>query len=365
MKLSQGGLFFKVTASVDTKRSMRGDSEDGVDFHVRDFGEIHREFARFRRSKDWSPMGRCLWWRTDCGKPIGSHSLSKCWLREIAPTGNAIVLRLNAEEVGKKPIQIVDRVEGINQVSVFKGFCSQHDNDLFEPIDRLDFLSSADNCSRVTYRSVCHAAASKSPAGRAQFQTPGIFRSDVPTEFDALAVNMLRQCIELLAFKGEYERWFDGGGKGPINHYAMEVEPRLPFCGTVTFLPYITATGKRLEPAEGWMSMVVLPRKNGSLVIFAVDRQHPKSGDLVVKSWKTIPVAWFADVLLKFMLEHGENLAFSPNWWESLRDGQRADVRRRSFRDIRFGSDESLVDLFRCSGKPTISCTRIEWVAVQ
>ena len=339
---------------------------EGVFFPISNYGDIHAAYGELRKWKSRSPLDRCLWWRTQCNEPIGSHSLSKCWLRTIAPEGNAIVLRLNADKVGKQPTSFKDQLDGVNRISVFKGFCNQHDNDLFLPIDSLVFELSNDNCSRVSYRAVCRDVCSKYAASGALLQTPGAFRSDQPTKFEERTYLMMYECIELLCLKQAYEAVFDNPEvRGPVEHAVLMFDIRIPFCGTATFRPYVTATGRSLKPDKSWMTITVLPFKAGSIAILSTDRQHPKNGNLITKSLNSIQDAHLADSLLRFMIEHGENLTFDPSWWRSLTEGQKTDLRRLAFRSIRFGSEVPSSNLFHTTGKPIIRCSGVSRIAVR
>jgi hypothetical protein len=339
---------------------------EGVFFPISNYGNIHAAFDELRKWKSRSPLDRCLWWRTRCNEPIGSHSLSKCWLRTIAPEGNAVVLRLNADKVGKQPTSFKDQLDGVNRISVFKGFCSEHDNDLFLPIDSLAFELSNDNCSRVSYRSVCHNACSKFAATGAFLQTPGVFGSDQPTKLDEQTYMMMCQFFELLSLKQAYEAGFDNREvRFPVEHEVLVFDIRIPFCGTASFRPYVTATGRSLKPDKSWMTITVLPSKSGSMAILSTDRQHPKNGNLITKSFNSIQDVHLADTLLRFMIEHGENLAFDPVWWRSLTEGQKSDLRRLAFRSIRFGSETPPANLFHTNGKSIIRCSGASRITVR
>ena len=336
--------------------SMKRREDEGVEFRVSNLGGLHEALSRLRKSKGRAPMDRCLWWHADCENPIGSHSLSECWLRAVSDEGKSIVLRLNASKAGKEPVKIVSELDGVSRISVFKGFCSTHDNKIFNPIDRLDFEATKENCCLATYRSVCHAVASKYAVASTYLQTPNVLKSESPSELDKVAIKTMRECIDLMALKQQYEAWMNREiATEPIEHKFAFIEPRLPFCGSVTFLPCVTPTGRMLDVDQTWMSIVVLPWKSGSLVIFAIDRKSPKNGSLVVKMFNSIPQVWKADILFKYMIECGENIAIAPKWWFELREGVRNDILNRSFRNVRTSSTAPS-NLFLQRGVPLTPC---------
>lgn len=69
-----------------------------------------------------------------CDHPaIQSHSISKqCYLENIATEGHLVRFEPRDNKLERK---LVLRTIGINDATVFKGYCSQHDNTIYEEID--------------------------------------------------------------------------------------------------------------------------------------------------------------------------------------------------------------------------------------
>jgi hypothetical protein len=68
----------------------------------------------------------------DCTKPsIRSHSQTKSLLKKISENDKVYALNRDYFKFFKYPLGLIN----INQASLFKGFCSEHDNDMFLSID--------------------------------------------------------------------------------------------------------------------------------------------------------------------------------------------------------------------------------------
>src|SRR4051794_6123097 len=107
------------------------------------------------------PLGGCMYWGESCSNPIGSHSISRSWLQQIAESGHVYHLRLNVERAPHEPSAVIlDRV-GINEASVFPGFCDQHDTTLFRPIECEPFTGTPEQLHLLAYRSICREACIK------------------------------------------------------------------------------------------------------------------------------------------------------------------------------------------------------------
>lgn len=94
---------------------------------------------------DISKEGRCLHYRASdrCNEIIKAHSIqNNRVLSEIADEKKAIyALSKNMSDFEKNDGNLGFRKYSIHKFSIFRGFCGNHDNDLFKPIDTLSFKS--------------------------------------------------------------------------------------------------------------------------------------------------------------------------------------------------------------------------------
>lgn len=334
---------------------------EGRHIPVTDFKRLHDVLDERRKWKQRTPMNRCLWWQSECTQPIGSHSLSKSWLKTIAKDGKVIQLHLNPHDAGKKPVGIFPRLEGINKASVFQGFCSSHDDEIFKSIDHLDVLIDAKTCSLISYRSLCQNACAKVSNCGAIMKSFDLFRTDSPTAQDLLTVSEMKMAMDHLALKYEYEKWLDDNSiESPVHHHVITFDGKLPFIGSATFQPYITTNGKLLRRNSHLMSFTILPQVNGGVAVFSWEKKNPENGIAVVKSLKSVSNDMILDFLLYFLLDHAENFAIAPDWWDSLDEYHKLDLRRRMARGIGSScSQRPLYKTFRLSSYPCLPCSNV------
>lgn len=91
--------------------------------------------------------------KTDCsGKIIKAHTVSKKFLKSIAENGKLLgVPKLTATP--NEPSYEYKEL-GIKQASIFTGFCSYHDREIFSEIENKEMIFSKKQCSLLAYRSI-------------------------------------------------------------------------------------------------------------------------------------------------------------------------------------------------------------------
>lgn len=118
-----------------------------------DKGTVMKEMNSFN-SKKFCSVPEVM--KTECSKKIiKAHSVSKgSSLKAIAEDGHVYTTFKTNHDFSVSKIVRPKKV-GINQASVFTGFCSNHDKQIFAPIEDDAFNKSAYHCFLVAYRSLC------------------------------------------------------------------------------------------------------------------------------------------------------------------------------------------------------------------
>src|SRR6185437_5363582 len=86
--------------------------------------------------------------------------------------------------------------KGINRTSTFNGFCSDHDDGIFKPIDALEPKTDSEFCCRLAYRAVSKELYLK----RQMQRTP-----------EQIALLQCGRSIEQQIFIGEYQADMNAG----------------------------------------------------------------------------------------------------------------------------------------------------------
>ena len=110
------------------------------------------------KQKQLAKKGRCLHYDGDhrCEKIIKAHSIQKSGaLSVIADKGHVYTHSANVSSLKKNKGHLNFKKCGINKVSTFLGFCENHDNELFEPIDNYSLIPKDQQVLLYAYRSLC------------------------------------------------------------------------------------------------------------------------------------------------------------------------------------------------------------------
>ncbi len=116
-------------------------------------------FADYQREiKRQDARGRCLHFadHSRCNEIVAAHSIQKRGqLGLIAEDGH--IYRLSADHSVLKESGGAPRPKkvGVNRASTFAGFCKQHDNRLFAPIDTQPLVPNQQQAALYAYRSIC------------------------------------------------------------------------------------------------------------------------------------------------------------------------------------------------------------------
>jgi len=114
--------------------------------------DYQREFKRY------SQRGRCLHYfdGTRCNEVISAHSIQKQGqLSLIAERGHVYRLSADLSMLQKRNGVPGLKKVGVNRASTFAGFCKQHDNALFEPIDNFPLGPVKHQIALYAYRCLC------------------------------------------------------------------------------------------------------------------------------------------------------------------------------------------------------------------
>ncbi len=302
--------------------------------------ELHQTLDNFYKTKKKRILEGCLFGGSDCSAPISSHSLSLCWLKLIARNGFITRLKFNPRQAGKQPFGVMEEREGYRTCSTFPGFCDLHDSELFKSIDSISIEDSPQNCLLIAYRSLCHNLQAKHSNIATMLDHHSIFRSPTPSLRDKFTRSEMFFTVHMLKVKMDFDLEIRSPSeKSKFSHLLFKYPHQLPVAGTASFLPYITPTGKALKPKPtDWCQFSVIPQEAGSTVILTYYRSS-KSGGLLAKSLSSIIENGFAEIAFKYLLEIADNLAISPDWWDSLESGKQNNIMQRTERG--FGINEN------------------------
>lgn len=277
-------------------------------------------------------QGRCLHYHANsrCTEIIKAHSIQKNGLlSKIARNNKVYCLSHNIGDFKKNKGGVVFKEEYIAKFSIFKGFCKEHDNKLFEPIDNSFF--STENMQHVllyTYRSLTREFFNKENSlnlykkiwedakdnlGLNKYLTAHAFG----TASGYRSLEYHKNIYDDLLKKELYDemRYVSFNSSDKLNIvFSNVLYPEYDFLGNL--LQDLSDTSKPFD----LISFHSVPTKIGWSFIFSWHKSSNYSCFAFINSLKTMVKKGesLSDLLFQFAIFSGENIAFSPDWWESL-----------------------------------------------
>lgn len=287
----------------------------------------------FNQKKCWAKgvgLGTCQ------GSIIRAHTVSKASnLRQIARDGHVLQYGVSKEAIRKSGGKLSVKSIGINEASVFNGFCSHHDRTLFSCIENEPYSGRPDQNLAVAYRTLSRELFGKDAISELKTILRGADKGhDMPTQImlqafiaeldvgNAAARRELRATHDALTDALVHQR------PSALCSLVIEFDGRLPFMFAGAWSPFTDLYGAPLQ--TGYLDELL------EQVVFTSFAGDP--GDFICVSWRDTPnasgkfIADQIDVLsgsqkakfcLQFVVKHIENIFFDPAWFYGLNQGQR------------------------------------------
>lgn len=264
---------------------------------------------------------------------VSAHTLSvESMLRKIAVDGHVYTFG-QAKRIAKDTFPIEVQRKGIRDVSVFNGFCSKHDRELFACLETEPFRFTRQQLFMLAYRATARECylkrkqAESLPTAEEYAAIHGITDalrlSDEALIFRAAS---LRGAEEAEALKSSLDTLLVRQGWDRVVSHAILFPSTPTVLATAAFQPFFDMDGTQLqdfEDLEAEMSQIMLsliPTETGGAAIF---------------SWldtaNAAPRRFFESVLrgrdktsavLHAVLDNTENVAYAPIWYEQLTEDQ-------------------------------------------
>ena len=260
---------------------------------------------------------------------VSAHTLSvESMLRKIAVEGHVYAAD-TVKNMSKDTLPICIKRKGIRDVSVFNGFCSTHDMELFECLDSGPYRFSQKQNFMLAYRAIsreCYLkrmTAESLPSPEKYAEIHGINEklkfSDIALIQQAASLRGAEEAELLKSTLDSYlvsETW-----SRLITRVILF--PKTPtVLTTAAFQPFIDMNGKKLQEYENLkaemsqLSISVIPVETGGAVIFSwldtANSAPRKFYESVLKGSN------LTSSVLHLIFDNIENFALNPTWYESL-----------------------------------------------
>lgn len=281
----------------------------------------------FKTKNELVKNGKCLHFNAgeECDFIINAHSVQKSQsLTAIAKDSHIYALANKIELDGNLTVQ----KKSIQKFSIFRGFCKYHDNRVFEPIDNAPLEPNSHQAALYAYRSLCRELYVKENALTLFDKQLSELKENNRTkrfisDLKAGTENGLRP---LRHKKLKLDQALKDESYQSIRYVALECNnpPVISFSGI--FYPEFDFQGRPLQDLSvigqnfSLMTFCSAPTHYGWAVIFSWHNSDDHICMKFINSLKELVKSSsnLGDAVFRLVITCCENVAYSPDWWESL-----------------------------------------------
>lgn len=290
--------------------------------------------------------GRCLHYDAGgrCNKIIHAHSIqNNQMLSSIARDGHVYTLAKEFSEIIKNQGRANYTLIGVNQASTFLGFCAEHDNILFQPIDQQPLLPSAQQAMLYAYRSLCREVFAKENA--AEVYKDSLVEQELTAPLRDLLQNVKRGTENglqnLRIHKSRFDESLKLSNEQDICYTVFHSNQRPNIAVSGVVYPDFDFLGRPIQNLGNLNTQLELiticsaPMTDGWGLILA---WHKFSSHICLPFMHSIAAALekgqaIEDMLFRFVINF-ENIAISPDWWENLKQEDKDLIVRKQTESI-------------------------------
>lgn len=299
---------------------------DAVDFNRKAFSKKHC-FARD------AGLGPCE------GNVIKAHTVSRgSNLAKIAVDGHVLHHTAAPSELKKNGGKIYVEKIGIKDASVFYGFCSKHDRELFSCIENEPFTGRPDQCLAIAYRTMSRELYGKDAAAHLRETLRGADKGMQP--FEQVVMQKWLEAIETgnEAARREARATHDvltsaiaKNQPATICSLVLVFDAPLPFMFAGAWSPFTDFYGNNLQDgnSDQLLEQVFFSSfaaEDGGMICISWRDIDKAPGKIIAEQINNLPSDQQASACLQIATKHLENIFFDPRWFESLAREQREQL---------------------------------------
>lgn len=283
-------------------------------------------------------------WLKQCGGRISrAHTVPKSGsLQRIARQGHVYSLVPSLDSLSKHNGLLVPELLGINRASTFTGFCSWHDNKIFEPLEKRTFCGTPEQCFLLGYRALSREIYTKRvTAALSDMRRDADKGKTFAAQVEIQTVNQVYE-VGLAAgsrdqdhYKSVYDDILESQTFDTVRSYIIEFETAPPVMCSGAVYPEQDFKGVQLQDLadlSNTPALICFTSFYGGergVVAFSWLTESDHACYAFIESLKAIPDEFVTAALLRFFFTHCENVHMNPDWWERLPEGNRNALIRR------------------------------------
>ena len=263
-------------------------------------------------------------------------------LRQIARNGHVYSFKPNLVKLRENQSVFVPELVGINKASIFTGFCSRHDNDIFAPLEKEAFSGTLEQCFLLGYRSLTREYYNKHAAVASFDLLRDADKGQIPSKQFEIQTSIQAQEIGLKSsiqdnnhYKSKYDSILKNRDFNTVRGYIIEFEAPPPVMCSGECFPEQDFDGVELQDLldlskiPDLLSFASFYGGQHGVVAFSWLLESDSTCRTFIKSLDGISDQYVTGALLRFFFTHCENLHIDPDWWESLPQGVQDTLIRR------------------------------------
>lgn len=281
-----------------------------------------------------SKSGECLQVGTTagtiCGKPaIGSHTVPRKMLKLIARDGHVYRHSATIQDLEKTHGRLSVKLIGVNEASVLRVFCEQHDSGTFIPLEQAPFTGTREQCFLLAYRALCHEFFQKASVLDSIPAMKGYDRGKplpqqvaIQAILDAHAAGHRLSMRDMDDHKKQFDSMLAGHDYSEIRAFIVMFEHVPDILCSGAIYPESDFAGQPLQDLGNHakkmelITFSLIATDSGGAFVFA----WHSSGDAVCRPLATSLDSLTDDELppaiVRFVFEFCENHYLNPDWWD-------------------------------------------------
>jgi hypothetical protein len=247
----------------------------------------------------------------------------------------------NPADINKNKGILAPKLTGLKKASTFTGFCGNHDDSVFAPIEKNPFVASQEHAFLLGYRAICRELFTKQAvSGLISFFRTLDQGRDVQSQFvlqnqiDRFSLGTSTGLQDVERCKSEYDKTLLSNDYSQVSYYIIRFANTPDVMCSAGQFPSVDFDGNRLQDLGDLntkldhLTFSVIATDNGGAAVFSWLGNSPASVYLV----KSLHMQSDSDLphsLVRYVFEFFENAFFSPNWWDSLDETARNKIGQR------------------------------------
>ena len=191
----------------------------------------------------------------NCSRIVRAHTVQRRGgLAAIAENGHVISVKSAMQDLVKNGGAFVPRTVGVRNASTFMGFCAEHDNSMFEPVEKQSFALTPQSCFLLGFRALSYELFAKraeirSMQGMRELDNgqPFAVQRRWQREMNLREYGAKRAQADLERWKHRYDVIFLNGRFEEYRYLGVTFSSILPVVGCGAFHPEFDFEGKPLQ----------------------------------------------------------------------------------------------------------------------